>query len=60
MGTEASWFLRFSRTEQQTFLVRPEIAPQLQDALYIDPEWTLEFIPEGDFVRAVFTRKARS
>jgi len=59
VGTEASWYLRFSRTDRQIFWVRPEVVPQLENALFIEPDWTLSLFPEGQFVRAEFARKAR-
>lgn len=60
MGVDASWHLRFCRTDRQVFWVRPEVVPQLENALYIETDWVLTLQPAGEFVRAEFVRKGRS
>lgn len=57
---DAGWRLRYSRKNQEVFWVRPDVVLQLQDVLYIATDWTLELNPVGKWVRAVYTRKARS
>lgn len=54
---EASWHLRFARTDKVVMLVTPAVVAQLRNALFIEPDWTLETEEEGEFVRAVFRRK---
>jgi hypothetical protein len=56
---DASWHLRFSRTDRQAFWVRPSVVPQLENALYVETDWTMTLSTIGEFVRAEFTRKAR-
>lgn len=56
---DASWHLRFSRTDRQVFWVRPSVVPQLENALYVETDWTMTLSTIGEFVRAEFTRKAR-
>jgi hypothetical protein len=56
---DASWHLRFSRTDRQVFWVRPAVVPQLENALYVETDWTMTLSTIGEFVRAEFTRKAR-
>ena len=56
---DASWHLRFSRTDRQVFWVRPSVVPQLENALYVETDWTMTLSTFGEFVRAEFTRKAR-
>lgn len=41
------------------FWVRPEVVPQLENALYIEPDWTMTVVPEGEYVRAEFIRKVK-
>lgn len=60
MGVDASWQLRFSRTDKQVFWVKPAVVPQLENALYIETDWTLSLCEVGEFVRAEFVRKPRS
>jgi len=60
VGVDASWHLRFSRTERQVFWVQPGVVPQLENVLYIETEWTLAMSTVGEFVRAEFVRKPRS
>jgi len=56
---DASWHLRFSRTDRQVFWVRPAVVPQLENALYVETDWTMTLSTIGEFVRAEFTRKGR-
>ena len=60
MGSDASWYLRFSRTDRQVFWVRPGVVPQLENTLYVETDWTLTTSEVGEFVRAEFIRKRRS
>jgi hypothetical protein len=60
VGVDASWQLRFSRTDKQVFWVKPGVVPQLENALYIETDWTLSLREVGEFVRAEFVRKPRS
>ena len=60
MGVDASWQLRFSRTDRQVFWVKPSVVPQLENALYIETDWSLSLLEVGEFVRAEFVRKPRS
>jgi hypothetical protein len=60
VGVDASWQLRFSRTDKQVFWVKPGVVPQLENALYIETDWTLSLREVGGFVRAEFVRKPRS
>jgi hypothetical protein len=60
VGVDASWQLRFSRTDRQIFWVTPSVVPQLENALYIETDWTLSLSEVGGFVRAEFARKPRS
>lgn len=39
--------------------MRPEVVPQLENVLYSATDWTLELHPAGEWLRAVYTRKAR-
>jgi len=39
--------------------VRPSVVPQLENALYVETDWTMTLSTIGEFVRAEFTRKAR-
>jgi len=59
VGVDASWQLRFSRTDKQVFWVKPGVLPQLENALYIETDWTLSLREVGEFVRAEFVRKPR-
>lgn len=59
MGVDASWQLRFSRTDRQVFWVKPGVVPQLENALYIETDWSLSLREVGEFVRAEFVRKSR-
>ncbi|GAB6110930.1 hypothetical protein [Desulfomicrobium salsuginis] len=59
MGSDASWYLRFSRTDRQVFWVSPGVVPQLENALYVETDWTLTMQPVGEYVRAEFVRKRR-
>ena len=59
MGVDASWQLRFSRTDKQVFWVKPAVVPQLENALYVETDWTLSLREVGEFVRAEFVRKPR-
>lgn len=59
MGVDASWQLRFSRTDRQVFWVKPGVVPQLENALYVETDWTLSLSEVGEFVRAEFVRKPR-
>jgi hypothetical protein len=56
---DASWQLRFSRTDRQVFWVAPRVVPQLENVLHIETDWTLSLSKVGGFVRAEFTRKPR-
>ena len=60
MGVDASWHLRFSRTDRQVFWVKPSVVPQLENALYVETEWTVTLSQVEEFVRAEFVRKPRS
>ena len=60
MGVDASWQLRFSRSDKQVFWVKPGVVPQLENALYVETDWTLSLREVGEFVRAEFVRKPRS
>lgn len=60
MGVDASWHLRFGRVDRQVFWVQPKVVPQLENALYIETDWTLTMQHIGEFVRAEFVRKRRS
>ncbi len=60
MGVDASWQLRFSRKDRQVFWVKPGVVPQLENALYVETDWTLTTQEVGEFVRAEFVRKRRS
>jgi hypothetical protein len=59
VGVDASWQLRFSRTDRQVFWVKPGVVPQLENALYIETDWSLSLREVGEFVRAEFVRKSR-
>lgn len=59
MGVDASWQLRFSRSDKQVFWVKPGVVPQLENALYVETDWTLSLREVGEFVRAEFVRKPR-
>ncbi len=41
-------------------LVRPSVVAQLRNALFIEPDWVLDTVDEGEDVRAVFRRKGTS
>lgn len=60
MGVDASWHLRFSRTDKQVFWVKPDVVPQLENVVYIETDWTLRLTSQGEWIRAEFTRKPRS
>ncbi len=60
MGVDASWHLRFSRVDRQVFWVQPNVVPQLENALYIETDWSMTLETVGEFVRARFDRKGRS
>jgi len=60
VGVDASWQLRFSRSDKQVFWVKPGVVPQLENALYVETDWTLSLREVGEFVRAEFVRKPRS
>jgi len=60
VGVDASWHLRFSRVDRQVFWVQPNVVPQLENALYIETDWSMTLETVGEFVRARFDRKGRS
>jgi hypothetical protein len=41
-------------------LGKPSVVPQLENALYVETDWTLTLSQVEEFVRAEFVRKPRS
>lgn len=60
MGVDASWHLRFGRKDKQVFWVQPKVVPQLENILYIEPDWTLTQTRVGDVIRAEFVRTKKT
>lgn len=59
MGLEVGWHLRFSREDELRFLVRADLAPNVEDAVFIAGGWRLAWLPDetdGGFACAVATR----
>ncbi len=60
MGLEVGWHLRLSRDDELVFLVQPQLAPNVEDAVFIAGGWTLAWdkADEADgFVTATTRRK---
>ncbi len=60
MSLEISWYLRFSRSEQIEFMLRPSGHVYAEHALTIEPQWELAFSEEGESLIARFTRKTKA
>jgi len=57
---EVGWHLRLSRTDELVFLVQPQLAPNVEDAVFIAGGWALEWDKAGEaegFVAATTRRK---
>lgn len=57
MGLEIGWYLRFTRGDVFEAQVDPGVLGQVEHALHIWPEWTLEQEELPDHVLVRFTRK---
>lgn len=40
---EVGWHLRLSREDELLFLVKPQLVPNVEDAVFIAGGWTLEW-----------------
>lgn len=57
---EVGWHLRFSREDELVFLVKPQLAPNVEDAVFVAGGWTLAWdrADEGlGHVAALATRR---
>jgi len=58
---EVGWHLRLTRDDELTFLVRPQLAPTVEDAVFIAGGWALAWdkSAEADGFVAATTRRTR-
>lgn len=57
---EVGWHLRLSRDDELVFLVQPQLAPNIEDAVFIAGGWALEWNKANEaegFVTATTRRK---
>lgn len=57
---EVGWHLRLSRADKLVFLVQPQLAPNVEDAVFIAGGWTLVWNKTDEaegFVTATARRK---
>lgn len=54
---EIGWYLRFTRDGAIEALIDPAQLGQIEHALYIVPEWSLETFEENGHLRILLSRK---
>ncbi|MDY7002347.1 MAG: hypothetical protein SVS15_11285 [Thermodesulfobacteriota bacterium] len=56
---EIGWYLRFSRQDVIEALVRKDVLPGVEDAVFIATGWDLELFENNDYLKAVMTRQVK-
>lgn len=59
MGQEVGWYLRLSRASTLEVVVQKKLQPSIVDQAEMNPAWSMTLTEEGEFLRAIFTRKSK-